>query len=117
MFLSSIKAGRLTSQHILKKTLSAGRTSAEVCKRSKISKKIDPNGTRTRVAAVKGRSPGPLDDGFNTQILRSLLYLFSWGKVKKVELLSEASVRNNNTANPRKFRLMRFLLKLTANHN
>ncbi len=25
--------------------------------------KSDPNGTRTRVAAVKGRSPRPLDDG------------------------------------------------------
>ncbi len=26
-------------------------------------KKSDPNGTRTRVAGVKGRSPRPLDDG------------------------------------------------------
>ena len=26
-------------------------------------KKNDPNGTRTRVAGVKGRSPRPLDDG------------------------------------------------------
>jgi hypothetical protein len=28
----------------------------------------DPNGTRTRVSGVRGRRPGPLDDGTNKAI-------------------------------------------------
>lgn len=31
--------------------------------RHSAAKNSDPNGTRTRVAGVKGRSPRPLDDG------------------------------------------------------
>ena len=37
----------------------------------------DPNGTRTRVAGVKGRSPRPLDDGagvFSTSSTNQLRY-------------------------------------------
>ena len=30
--------------------------------------KSDPNGTRTRVAGVKGRSPRPLDDGAPNEV-------------------------------------------------
>ena len=39
--------------------------------------KNDPNGSRTRVAAVKGRCPRPLDDGvIKTNSFGALLYSF-----------------------------------------
>ncbi len=39
--------------------------------------KNDPNGSRTRVAAVKGQCPRPLDDGvINSNCYRAVLYTF-----------------------------------------
>ena len=40
-----------------------GRVRARLAARCRTIRKSDPNGTRTRVAGVKGRSPRPLDDG------------------------------------------------------
>ena len=50
-----------------------------------LKKLIDPDGTRTRVTAVKGRCPRPLDDGANAYHRRDVRRKFFSGTVVRLD--------------------------------
>ena len=51
--------------------------------------KNDPNGSRTRVCAVKGRRPRPLDDGVMPSVLSAVYYTVSVLAVKEYQLSNQ----------------------------
>lgn len=52
----------------------------------------DPNGIRTRVTAVKGRCPGPLDDRVDSQTSRQYSIRSAQGKLRSEFTTDETNV-------------------------